>query len=106
MLREVDRRAHAQRQHPQERVEDNVEGVEYIRQYAYFIIEIARLCRKQLPGYARYALCEHVDYEKRRKRCRECRADERKPLHDDAVGSAVQPYNILIHSTYPSSAGN
>ena len=62
ILREVNGRSHAERQHPHERTEDDVQSVEYIRQYADRTGKVARLGGEKLPRYIRYALYEDIGY--------------------------------------------
>ena len=62
IFREIYRSANAQRQHPHERSEDDIQRVEYIRQNADGVREVARLCREKLPRYIRNAPNEHICY--------------------------------------------
>ena len=103
---EVDRRSDAEGQHPQERVENNIERIEYIRQYADRVVEIAHRCGQKLPRYIRHALYEDVRYKKQHESRGEKGAKPGQAAHRYLICPAPCFYVFVIHSTYPSSKGS
>ena len=94
---EVDRRAHAQRQHDHQRREDDIERAQNVRQNADFSRQIAGLRAQQLPADVWQALAEHIDDQKQHQRARQSRRDIHERAHQADIGPAPPGNPCFFH---------
>ena len=97
VLRQVDGSSHAERQHDQQRCDDDVERVEQVRQDADAVGEVARRGGQQRPRHVRQPLDEHIDDQKQHERRRDHSRRAHEDAHGEDVGSAAAGNGFLFH---------